>query len=471
VLTRTPINITQTVIDAQQLLAREVRLSAADRATIQALIEAVTLLSTRLGTDSKNSNIPPSLDPNRPRDKKRQSPGEKRKPGAQPGHQGTTLARVSTPDETEDLHIDRRTVPKGFYKTVGYETRQVFDVLISLFVKEYRAEIIEDEFGEQWVAQFPEGVTQAAQYGNLTKASAVYLSQQQLIPLDRVRDYFEDQAGIPISKGSIANFNVEASQKLDTFEDWAKKRLIEASLNHGDETGINVGGKKIWLHSLSNSKVTLYHADERRGKEAMDAMGVLPFFNGILCHDHWKPYFKYACKHALCNAHHLRELEWCVDFEQQCWAGDMKNLLVEINTEKIKVGFITKEHQEAFQNKYRDILAKGERECPIPDKPEGKRGRTKRSKSRNLLERLQNFEQETLRFMREVLVEFTNNQGERDLRMTKVQQKISGCFRSMDGAKVFCRIRSFLSTCRKNHVNPTEALRLLFEGKLPDFVK
>ena len=149
----------------------------------------------------------------------------------------------------------------------------------------------------------------------------------------------------------------------------------------------------------------------------------------------------------------------------------MKNLLVEINNEKIKVGFVTQEHQKVFQKKYRDILAQGESECPIPDKPDGKRGRTKKSKSRNLLERMQNFEQETLRFMREVLVPFTNNQGENDIRMTKVQQKISGCFRSMDGAKNFCKIRSFLSTCRKNHVNPTEALRMLFEGKLPDFVK
>ena len=200
-------------------------------------------------------------------------------------------------------------------------------------------------------------------------------------------------------------------------------------------------------------------------------MGVLPFFTGILCHDHWKPYFQYDCVHVLCNAHHLRELEWCIDFEKQVWAGTMKSLLVEINSEKIKEGFISSERQEAFQRRYRTILTQGERECPITDKPSAKRGRTKKSKSRNLLERLQNFEQETLRFMREVLVPFTNNQGENDIRMTKVQQKISGCFRSMQGAINFCRIRGFLSTCRKNHVNPTDALRMLFEGKLPDFVK
>lgn len=450
---------------------REVQLSESDRRTIQALIDAVTVLSNRLSTDSSNSSIPPSLDPNRPRDTKRQSPGEKRKPGAQQGHAGTTLKRVHNPDETEDLHVDRRTVPRGFYKTVGYETRQVFDINISLFVKEYRAEIIEDEQGEQYVASFPDGVTQAAQYGNLTKASSVYLSQQQLIPLDRVRDYFEDQAGIPISKGSIANFNVEASQKLDKFEDWAKQQLVASPLNHADETGINVGGKKVWLHNLSNDKVTLYHADEKRGKEAMDRMGVLPLFTGVLCHDHWKAYFRYSCTHALCNAHHLRELEWCVDFEKQAWAGRMKDLLVEINNEKIKTGFIPEAHQDLFQKRYRTILAAGESECPITHKPEGRRGRAKQSKSRNLLDRLRDFEQETLRFMRQVLVPFTNNKGENDIRMTKVQQKISGCFRSMDGARNFCRIRSYISTCRKNHFNPTEALRLLFEGKLPAFVK
>ena len=469
--TRINLNIFQTITDAQQLLTHSVSLSESERGTIQALIDTVNALSHRLSKDSSNSSIPPSLDPNRPRNTKRQSPGEKRKPGAQQGHAGTTLKKVANPDDTEELLIDRRTVPGGYYKTIGYEARQVLDINVTLFVMEYRAEIIEDACGTRYVARFPDGVTQPAQYGNLTKASSVYLSQYQLIPLDRVRDFFEDQADIPISKGSIANFNVEASQRLDKFEAWAIKKLINASLNHADETGINVGGKKIWLHNLSNHEVTLYHPDEKRGKEAMDRMGVLPFFTGILCHDHWKPYFQYTCAHALCNAHHLRELQWCVDFEKQVWAGHMQNLLIEINDQKTKVGSISLVEQGQFQKRYRTILTLVDSECPITDKPEGQRGRTKKSKSRNLLERLRNFELETLRFMREVLVPFTNNQGENDIRMTKVQQKISGCFRSIDGARNFCRIRSYISTCRKNQVNPTEALRLLFEGKLPAFVK
>jgi transposase len=337
-------------------------------------------------------------------------------------------------------------------------------------VTEYRAEIIENEQGDQYVATFPENVTQAAQYGNSTKASSVYLSQFQLIPLERVRNYFEDQAGIRISKGSIAHFNTEASNKLDKFEDWAKAQLIASPLAHADETGINVGGKRRWLHSVSSKSVTLFHADEKRGNEAMDLMGVLPFFSGILCHDHWKPYFRYSCKHSLCNAHHIRELDWSAEIDCQKWAKRMLDLLNEINDEKGKTASLTQQQQIAFQKSYRTILTQGEVECPIVKTTEIKRGRTKKSKSRNLLERFRDFEEEILRFMRDPMVPFTNNQSENDIRMTKVQQKISGCFRSMEGARQFCRIRSYLSTCRKNGISPTEALRLLFDGKLPTFM-
>lgn len=428
------------------------------------------MLTQRGNANSNNSSLPPAMDPNRSRKRRSQSKGEKRKPGGQKGHKGSTLKRVDQPDTIEDIQIDRRTVPQGFYKTIGWEERQVFDILISLHVTEYRAEIIENEQGDQYVATFPENVTQAAQYGNSTKASSVYLSQFQLIPLERVRNYFEDQAGIRISKGSIAHFNTEASNKLDKFEDWAKAQLIASPLAHADETGINVGGKRRWLHSVSSKSVTLFHADEKRGNEAMDLMGVLPFFSGILCHDHWKPYFRYSCKHSLCNAHHIRELDWSAEIDSQKWAKRMLDLLNEINDEKGKTASLTQQQQIAFQKSYRTILTQGEVECPIVKTTEIKRGRTKKSKSRNLLERFRDFEEEILRFMRDPMVPFTNNQSENDIRMTKVQQKISGCFRSMEGARQFCRIRSYLSTCRKNGISPTEALRLLFDGKLPTFM-
>jgi len=203
-------------------------------------------------------------------------------------------------------------------------------------------------------------------------------------------------------------------------------------------------------------------------------MGVLPFFNGVLCHDHWKPYYRYACTHSLCNAHHLRELERAWEQDGQHWAKAMKALLIDMNNTVADAGGrLPATDAERWRQRYRQRLEEADIECPPPDKSQreaGKRGRLKRSKARNLLERLRNFEHDVLRFMDIEYVPFTNNQGENDLRMTKVQQKISGCFRSMAGAKIFCRVRSYLSTCRKQGMSATEALALLFQGKSPAFM-
>jgi len=218
---------------------------------------------------------------------------------------------------------------------------------------------------------------------------------------------------------------------------------------------------------------TYYYPHAKRGTEAMDAIGILPNFDGILCHDHWKPYYTYDCTHALCNAHHLRELERAWEQDHQAWAKQMKRLLEEINSAVDKSGtHLSPADAKRYRKKYKTLLRKAELECPPPDETKhvGKRGRIKRSKARNLLERLMDYEDDVLRFMENEIVPFTNNLGENDIRMTKVQQKISGCFRSMDGAYVFCRIRGYLSTCRKNGVNPSEALRLLFAGEIPDFI-
>ena len=205
---------------------------------------------------------------------------------------------------------------------------------------------------------------------------------------------------------------------------------------------------------------------------AMNEMGVLPDFEGILCHDHWKPYYTYDCTHALCNAHHLRELERAWEQDEQKWAKQMKTLLEEINSEVLDAGGVLdiKKSRE-FRESYKKLLKLADIECPEPPpKKKGKRGRVKKSKSRNLLERLRDFEDDVLRFMETDYVPFTNNLGERDIRMTKVQQKISGCFRSIGGAQIFCRVRSYLSTCRKHGVSSSHALACLFKGTLPDFL-
>lgn len=469
------IDVQKSLEKARRLLKEEKGISPAIAAIMEVLILLVSLMASRLGRNSRNSHKPPSQDSNRVRTK---AAGEvqNRKPGGQENHKGVTLTKTSTPDAVEEIAIDRQTIPTDrTYQEDGYESRQVVDVKIKVHVTEYRAQVLKDEFGKRYVAQFPEGVTKAIQYGSGVKAEAVYLSQFQLIPLMRVQDHFIDQMGLPLSKGSVSNFNQEAYERLEQcqYEAWVKAQLLASPLNHADETGINVGGKKRWLHTLSNDRVTLYHPDEKRGKEAMDRMGVLPFYAGWLCHDHWKSYYRYEnVIHVLCNAHHIRELKRVIEDDRHKWAEELLQLLIDLNDAVAAAGgSLSDEEIAEATTRYQKILAKGEGECPLPPPKEpGKRGRVKKTFSRNLLERLRDFEADTLRFMTEAIVPFTNNQGENDLRMTKVQQKISGCFRSMDGAKTFCRVRGFLSTCRKNNVSPTVALRDLFRGKLPDFM-
>ena len=464
------IDIEATIEKAQLLIREDKQLSSATKSMFEIMILIITLLANRLNLNSSNSSKPPSSDPNR---KKKRKPKTGKKTGGQKGHVGSTLKRIDDPDKVKVLKIDRRTLPPGEYRQVGFDTRQVFDIDISRVVTEYRAQILEDDDGRRFVASFPKDVTKAAQYGTGLKAHSVYMSQYQLVPYNRIQDHFSDQLHIPVSEGSIFNFNKEAYQHLAQFEIRVKNELANSELAHADETGINIGGDRRWLHCLSNKSWTLYHPHEKRGLDAMNDMGVLPVFKGILCHDHWKPYYRVDCTHALCNAHHLRELTRAWEQDDQQWAQDLGDLLEKINRKVIDAGGALDPKVSArYRRKYRSILKKGETECPEPDRPKkkGKKGRIKRSKSRNLLERLRDYEQDTLRFMDNVIVPFSNNLGENDIRMTKVQQKISGCFRSMDGARMFCRIRSYLSTCRKQGVKSSQALTLLFEGKLPDFL-
>jgi transposase len=466
------IDVDSSINSVKELLRKEKDLSPALRSALEVLLVLVALLLNRITLNSKNSSKPPSTDPNRKKSGKKGK--SDRKPGGQKGHNGTTLDPVDDPDDVSEILVDRRTLPKGSqYREIGHESRQVIDIDISRFVIEYRAQILEDNQGNRFVASFPEGVNRPVQYGLNLKANAVYMSQYQLIPYDRVRDHFQDQMHIPVSAGSVFNFNKEAYERLEPFEQWAKTELAKSMLMHADETGINIGGKRHWLHCASNASLTWFSPHAKRGTLAMDEIGILPFFKGVLCHDHWKPYYHYECTHALCNAHHLRELERAWEQDQQQWAREMQVLLIDIaKAVEDAGGCLALDEIKRWRRRYRRLLKKAETECPPPDESQrqGKRGRLKRSKARNLLERLRDFEQDVLRFMEVESVPFTNNQGENDLRMTKVQQKISGCFRSMEGAKIFCRVRSYLSTCRKQGMTATQALTLLFQGKNPDFM-
>jgi transposase len=466
------IDITNAIANAERQIQDDTQSTPAMRATISLLLIVIKLLLARLGINSKNSSKPPSADPHR---EKKIRPSSTRKPGGQIGREGKTLMPVDEPDYIQALKIDRRTLPEGRYFPGGIEKRQVVDIEITRVITEYQAEIVLNERGQRFSATFPSGVTRPIQYGPQLKAHAVYLNQYQLLPYQRIEEYFADQLNVPVSAGSLANFNREAAEASESLGAISiiRTNLQNANVVHVDETGININGKRQWLHGAGNSQWTLLMPHEKRGKEAMDAMGILPVYKGILCHDHWKAYYQFTeCVHALCNAHHLRELEYAWEKDGQQWAKKMQGFLTEVNEMvKEKGGVLSATQSRTYRQRFRQILLDADSECPAPKeetKPSGRRGKQARSKSRNLLERLRNYEDDVLRFMDEVDVPFTNNQAESDIRMIKVQQKISGCFRSFEGAENFCRIRSYLMSCRKQGVSATLALSLLFLGKLPD---
>jgi len=464
------INVEEAVKKAQYLLETEINISPALKASIELLLLLISILVNRIRLNSKNSSKPPSMDPDR---KKKLNPKRDRKAGGQTGHDGKTLHKVENPDEIKEIPVDRNKLPVGQYHQAGYEARQVIDIDITTVVTEWRAEILVDDQGKRFIAAFPQGVTRPVQYGIGVKVNAVYMSQYQLVPYNRIEDHFWDQMGLPISVGSIHNFNQDAFERLEPFEGWIKHQLTVSDLIHCDETGINIGGKRNWLHATCNGQFSYYYPHSKRGCEALNEIGILSFYHGIMCHDHWKSYYQYGSAHSLCNAHHLRELQRAFEQDGQKWAPKMSDLLIEIHQATESAGGrLNQMESEIYRKRYRQLLQEADIECPAPDetKKKGRRGKIARSKSRNLLERLRDFEDDTLRFMDETIVPFSNNQAENDLRMTKVQQKISGCFRSMQGAKIFCRIRSYLTTCRKQGVTSSEALRLLFEGTFPSFM-
>jgi transposase len=466
------INITEVVERTKAQLQNDADASPALKASIELILLVVVLLAQRLGLNSQNSSIPPFKDSNR---NKSSSKFSGKKAGGQIGHKGVTLAPVDEPDEVKVLYVTQASLPKGNYREVGFQLRQVVDIDITRMVTEYQAQILEDEQGKRFVADFPDGVNSAVQYGNGVKAHAVYLSQYQLLPYKRIEEYFTDQLGIPLSSGTLVRFNQQAAELLEQTgaTDKIDNALKSAALLHVDETGINIGGKRQWLHCASSPRWTSFHPHAKRGKEAMDDAGILPDYAGILCHDHWKPYYRYTqAKHALCNAHHLRELQRAFEQDEQLWAKTMQDFLLDLNAKVAghTMGMLTSDKVQHYRQRYRDILHEGEQTCPAPDKDTrepGQRGRLKRSKSRALLDRLREYEDDTLRFMENSHVPFTNNQGENDIRMTKVQQKISGCFRSMKGAQTFCTLRGYLSSCRKQDVSASEDLTLLFKKQLP----
>ena len=454
----------QECLKAQKFIA-ELNLSAHPlSATISNLADIGARFMAMSATDSANSHLPPSQDPHREKGAKNSNG---KKPGGQHGRKGTRLLPFETPDKIIQLEVDPNQLTPDA-KLVGLKKCQVVEIESKRLVIEYQSEIYRLADGSEVTADFPDGVSAAIQYGQSVKASVAYLSAFQLMPYARIGNLFSHQLHIPLSEGSIFNFLKETYERLGPFEWWLKNKLSSAPLLHLDETGININTKTHWIHTMATSDLTLLLPHAKRGREAMNEFGVLPGYSGLVCHDCWSSYFAYDdATHVLCNAHIMRELKGAEEKYGCRWAKRMHALFKAMyKVCKDGGGSVPPDLRKKLRTRYRTILTLGEKECELAK--DG--GKQKRTKPQNLLIRLREHEESVLRFLEDPAIPFTNNLAENALRMAKVQQKISGCFRTMEGAKFFCRIRSYISTCMKNGVSPAEALGVLFNGNLPDFI-
>jgi transposase len=298
----------------------------------------------------------------------------------------------------------------------------------------------------------------------------VYLQTYQLLPYARTCELFEDLFGVSISEGTLSEAIQRSSAALQTTEAAIRAAITQAEVAHFDETGLRIEGKLHWLHSASTETLVHYSPQKKRGGEGMTQAGILPHFQGRAVHDGWASYFAYRCAHALCNAHHLRELTFLAERHAQAWAQAMKDLLIEMKhaveaAREAGKSALTKQTLTSLRKRYDALLNTGERGNPLPP-PETvpRRGRKKQTPARNLLDRLRRYKEETLAFLYDFAVPFDNNQAEREIRMMKVQQKVSGGFRSQEGAQAFCRIRGYIATARKQAHPVLFALQQAFLG-------
>ena len=463
--------------DAVVALVEQLQATQAElRQQVQLLTARVAELEMRLNKDSHNSHQPPSSDgPAKlpPRRSRRKRSGKKS--GGQPGHPGATLLQVKHPDKVV-THTASACGQCGAAleaaPVVKCERRQVMDL------PPIRPQVTEHQVLHQCCpacqavssGQFPPDVTQPMQYGPEVKALAVYMQEYQQTPFERTQEFFKDVCHLPLSEGTLAEARETCAEQLEPVETAIKQALGQAPVLNCDETGQRVAGHTDWLHVASTPSLTFYATHAKRGREAITEIGLLPNYKGTAVHDGLGAYFKYGCQHSLCNVHLLRDLTAVSESTRQRWPQRLADLLLKIKASvarALAAGHkqLTSRQIKTFTGQYQHLFQTGLRSNPPPSRT-GRRGRPNQGPIRSLLLRLKKHQPAVLAFMHDFRVPFDNNRAERDLRMAKVRQKIGGGFRSQRGAKIFCRIRGYISTMRKQGHNPLAALRSVFTNQI-----
>lgn len=443
---------------------------------IQEQAQEIRELKSQLAKNSSNSSKPPGSDGFKKPSKTKSQRGETdKKPGGQDGRVGKTLKQIEIPDQifVHSPEICQKCCV-DLSQVIGEctdEKRQVFEI------PKPKVEVVEHRIekkicpccGEISKGSFPENIKAPVQYGEHVQALATYFKNQHLIPAERVCEIFEEVFGIPISPGTCSKIDKRLFNKLEIFETNLKAHLLAAKVLHFDETGMRCQKKLHWIHVASSETATFYGIHTKRGQEAIDEFDILPKFLGTACHDHWFPYFAYTqVKHGLCNAHHLRELTFIHEQEEEEWAGEMKKFLLKAKKQvevSLSMGYLPKDEEQALTQEYAKIVLKGlEYHMGLTPLPKGKKGKQKQRAGKNLLNRLSDKQECVLLFIRDLSVPFTNNLAERDVRMSKVKQKVSGCFRTLEGGITYCRIRSYISTAKKQGWEILEAIADAIRG-------
>jgi transposase len=443
---------------------------------VRELTERVAELEARLSKDSHNSSKPPSSDGLAKKSASPNVPSGK-KPGGQAGHKGKTLERSAHVDSVINHPLPQH-CPCGAALSgadaVLLERRQVIDIPVARYhVTDHCVWQARCTCGQVHQSTFPDTVTATVQHGSNLRALAVHLTHGQLLPLARSAELIAELYGLNISPGTVHAWANQAARLLLPQVAGIAQSLIELPVVCADESGLRVASRLHWLHTVASDKLTWYGVHAQRGMPAFTHHALLPNLIGTAVHDCWGPYWKLDnCTHALCNAHLLRELTFQRETTRQHWPGRMIDLLLKARDycaaarQKGETALSAWRIRRIFRD-YAAILYQAQARNPRAERQDKRRGRVKQSVAFNLIKRLHEHADEVLRFVTDLRVPFTNNLAERAIRMPKVKQKISGCFRTLEGAQTFCVIRSYLDTMRKQGHNMFEVLRQTFIGRPP----